>query len=1078
MKRAWRLLALAMLALSSTVLASRLAMAKQSTLIRVTSGEHPGFGRVVLDAPGLAYSVSQDGGHVVISFSEDPVLGELPPEPRNVLAIRKVQGGVELTIPSGASVHTSRFGDKVIVDVEDPVPNRPPDTLKPDRPATPSKWSGRRGGRTAETSPVVAPPVVPAPPERTAAGREPVTVSHVLPAVPPGVLPTPPKHEDAVPGPKTVKQNPVASGPPTPAPHSLNVVPPLPLLKVVPAPPLPDVVSARPLVNAVQALPTTDTGTLPEVVTIQEKSPDPAPAPLPPDQAPTKPDGPLTGPAEALQVWPVTGDAAPAGPVALVAFAARPPGGLAGAAIQIPFAQPVGAALFSRGPDTFVVFDERRPIDLGALRDDPVFGSAIVTIYPTSTVIHLTRPPGRSAMLSLAQHGWRLSIVAASPKPAALTPVVSNDIITFAAEAPGQVVAITDPQTGGTLMVGTQRVSGQGVLTERRTPEFMLPITGQGIVVKPLSDAIGLRVIQAGFLLSGPHTGLALSPPSPMPEATMAAAGLTRLFEFPSQMTANLAWRTKQQAVSAAVAPPQARGPKRRALAESELGLGFGAEAQTLLRVTMKDDPREASLPVTMGLAAIAALLAGRPAEAGDLDNPRLTGTDEIALWRAIRTAMSDEGSPAAAAVLATTAPLLFTYPDELRRQVMPLALETMVLGGQADTAAGLLAQREDDPRLAYARALLKQAQGDNEGALKLFDELANSRSSLDHARAGVRATEVRLATGQLDAKGAADALQARLYAWRGDRRDLALQLRIADLRQKAGDWRSVFAQLREANADFPAQSVEIDRRLKEAFATVPRDPALDKMPAADLITLLDENAELMADGSDGEPMRVLLADKLMALDLPKRADPLLTRLMRNAPFGPARAEFGATLATLRLHEDDGDGALLALSESNSADMGDAVRERRALITARVEAERGHVGGAVDALSGSQSREAVETRANILEQAKDWPAARDALLALAALAVPDTGMLDNAQLGIMLRLATAATRAGDDATLASLRDKLHTRIGTGPQADMFRLLTAAPVRGTADLGRARAELGLAHSITADMTPKKSAAKTP
>ena len=340
--------------------------------------------------------------------------------------------------------------------------------------------------------------------------------------------------------------------------------------------------------------------------------------------------------------------------------------------MQIPFRGiQLGAALFSRGSDSFVVFDERRPIDLVALRDDPVFGSAIVTLYPAATVIRLTRPPGQSAMLFPAATGWRISLVPTSPRPAALTPVVADDVMTFAADAPGQVIAITDPQTGGTLMVGTQRASGQAVLTERRTPEFILPVTGQGIVIEPLSDGIGLRVTKAGFAVSGRPTGLVLSPPAPMPKATMEASGLTRLFEFPRQTTTDLESRTRQQAVAAAMAPPLARGPKRHALAESMLGLGLGVEAQTLLRITMKDDPREAASPATIGLAAIAALLAGRPNDARDLTDPRLTGTDEIALWRALQTAMTDEGSPAAAAVLATTAPLLFTYPAELRQRVL-----------------------------------------------------------------------------------------------------------------------------------------------------------------------------------------------------------------------------------------------------------------------------------------------------------------------------------------------------------------------------------------------------------------------
>jgi hypothetical protein len=373
---------------------------------------------------------------------------------------------------------------------------------------------------------------------------------------------------------------------------------------------------------------------------------------------------------------------------------------------------------------------------------------------------------------------------------------------------------------------------------------------------------------------------------------------------------------------------------------------------------------------------------------------------------------------------------------------------------------------------------MLKQAQGDNAGALVLFDALTRTRSDFDHARAAVRATELRLATGKLNNKTAADALEGQLYAWRDGNRNLALRLRIAELRQKDGIWRVVFATLRRARADFPDHAVDIDRRLKDAFAAVAHDPSLAKMEPTELIAMLDENAELMPEGPDGEPMRLLLAQKLMALDLPKPADPVLKKLMRAAPFGPARAGFGATLATLRLHEDDADGALLALSESNSADMDDAVRQRRALITARVEAKRGNTGEAVAMLSGVQTLEADEARAAILEHAQDWPAARDALTRLAARLVPDSGMLDDPQVRVVLRLATAAARADDNSTLASLRDKLEARIGSGAQADMFRLLTAPPVRGTSDLPRARADMSALRGVADDIAPKKTAATSP
>ena len=211
----------------------------------------------------------------------------------------------------------------------------------------------------------------------------------------------------------------------------------------------------------------------------------------------------------------------------------------------------------------------------------------------------------------------------------------------------------------------------------------------------------------------------------------------------------------------------------------------------------------------------------------------------------------------------------------------------------------------EHDPRLDYARALLEQAGGTTTGALKLFDAVTNSRVPVGSCAGGGSCDRIAAVDGRTGRQGRGGCAGGSGYM-RGAaaRRELALRLRIAELRRKTGQWRAVFAQLRAVKKDFPAQADEIDRQLKEAFAAVPKDPALDTMPATDLIAMLEENAELMADGPDGEPMRVLLAQKLMALDLPKRADPVLAKLMRAAPFGPARAGFGATLATVRLHEE------------------------------------------------------------------------------------------------------------------------------------------------------------------------------
>jgi hypothetical protein len=107
---------------------------------------------------------------------------------------------------------------------------------------------------------------------------------------------------------------------------------------------------------------------------------------------------------------------------------------------------------------------------------------------------------------------------------------------------------------------------------------------------------------------------------------------------------------------------------------------------------------------------------------------------------------------------------------------------------------------------------------------------------------------------------------------------------------------------------------------------------------------------------------------------------------------------------------------------------------------------------------------ATEARAQILEDASDWTAAQQAWSDCAALALPESGTLDDAQTRIVLRLATATARAGDDAGLAALRAKYGDRIGAGPFGDMFRLLTVEPIRTAADIKRSKQELNLVASL--------------
>jgi hypothetical protein len=153
------------------------------------------------------------------------------------------------------------------------------------------------------------------------------------------------------------------------------------------------------------------------------------------------------------------------------------------------------------------------------------------------------------------------------------------------------------------------------------------------------------------------------------------------------------------------------------------------------------------------------------------------------------------------------------------------------------------------------------------------------------------------------------------------------------------------------------------------------------------------------------------LADRLVALDLPKRAGPVLEKLAEVTKSGVARAAFAARLAALRLREGDAAGALGALDASVASDLPAELAERRTLLIAAANARRGDNDRALAALGTLGSAAADEARATILERANDWPAAQHALADYAAKTVPPEGKLDDAQRRTLLRLAPPPRRA-------------------------------------------------------------------
>ena len=464
----------------------------------IRTGNHPDHGRVVFDAPShIPYRVVQNGDRLTVVFSSpgsnDVAVTGNPVPPRNVAALHADGNEVTLTITDGSTFHDARIGDHVVIDVFDPPV---PGPHLPDAEGAPPQRSAP-GGQPSLAVHVAPSAVVHAAPS-AATHAAPSAATHAAPSAATHTAPSEATHAAATPPDATPPPAQVAAN--TGPTQSSPVAEPPSLLPPPPPVPSPD--------------PPQDAGRF--AVASPTQSAAPAAAALPPAVGSAAP-APSQAAASNSSPPPATAtdDMQPAQPLEPPALQARPvplPPDTPGAAFSLPLPADIAAAVFRRHDETLVVFDERHAIDMSGVNATPPFTSARVDLLPAATLIHLTPPPGTAVILSRTSEGWTVAVLPAAGSPQPVTPEFGDTSVGLPAGAPGSVVVLADPLTGGTLLVGTQRQPGQGMFAADRTPQFTLLPTTQGVVVAPLADTVALRAVPNGFVLrhrTGPAGGLA-----------------------------------------------------------------------------------------------------------------------------------------------------------------------------------------------------------------------------------------------------------------------------------------------------------------------------------------------------------------------------------------------------------------------------------------------------------------------------------------------------------------------------------------------------------------------------------------
>ena len=355
--------------------------------------------------------------------------------------------------------------------------------------------------------------------------------------------------------------------------------------------------------------------------------------------------------------------------------------------------------------------------------------------------------------------------------------------------------------------------------------------------------------------------------------------------------------------------------------------------------------------------------------------------------------------------------------------------------------------------RLALIEGRLAELGGDFDGAVARWEEAESGTHRPSQAKAAVARAELLLKLSKITRAEAIEELEKLRFAWRGDEFEFALLRRLGRLYMDEGDYRSGLRTLRQAATHFRKheKAPEVTQEMTDAFAYLYLEGGADKLAPVTAIALYDEFKELTPAGTRGDEMIRKLADRLVGVDLLDRAARLLEAQVRFRLKGADKARVGAQLALVHVLARDPDKAAEALKATEADDLPPALsRQRRHLLArALIGMEQAH--DALALLEDDESMDADLLRVAVFWRARDWPGAAKVLKRLVRkIQAKPRQALNDRQGKFVLSLAIALTLSGEERAVSRVRRDYGAAMETGPYKGAFRLIAGPQSAGLID----------------------------
>ncbi len=628
---------------------------------------------------------------------------------------------------------------------------------------------------------------------------------------------------------------------------------------------------------------------------------------------------------------------------------------------------------------------------------------------------------------------------------------------------PGAPIGVTDPEVGDNFVIVPVIPLGHGMGLEYIYPQVRFLPTSQGIVILPRNDDIRVRTLRQGIEISS-SAELLISEVTAEDEANRAAMkSLTRILSLDRWKLKNInAFRGRKYELLAAIS--QAKGNQRHAarldLVRFFFANGFYAEALAILKEVARARAEIEQDPEFRMLRGGTHYMLGRLQEAyNDFNLEALNVNDEAVFWRAIVRAAAGNMTDAAPD-LARTGKIVRPYPKALKTPLGTMVIRTALEIGDLEQARHFLEilrldklTPAEESQFYFEEGRLMELAGDFDDAVSNWEKVIKGYHRPSRAKATVARIELLLKLNRMTPKEALQDLEKLRFTWRGDEFEFTMLRRLGTLYLEEGLYRQGLDRLRKAATHYRTheEAKQVTQQMSDTFTDLYLNDGADTLAPVTAIALYDEFKELTPAGVQGDEMIRKLADRLVGVDLLDRAATLLNSQVRFRLQGLEKARVGAQLALVHILDRKYQEALQVLDETAVPDMPDPLRIQRRHLRAKGLLGTDNREQTLAVLKGDKTLDGELLLSEVYWTARNWNNAAQSLQRLIRLSqAKPGGALDAKQASHVLNYAIALTLSGNERALSRVRGDYGAAMEKSSLKDAFKLITTPTPLGLTD----------------------------